>query len=61
MTTARHGHPEERDKPPEKGLECKRCGCRMFSVEWTRPTQCGIRRKRICRHCGKPIWTTERA
>lgn len=44
-----------------RGLECRRCGCKHFRVIYTRPTWGGrIQRRRECRHCGKRITTWER-
>jgi len=46
----------------DRGLVCPRCGCRLFSVVYTRPmTGSTIQRRRQCRHCGKRITTAERA
>jgi hypothetical protein len=45
----------------QRGLECRRCGCRHFEVVYTRPCPGGrILRRRECRHCGKRITTWER-
>ncbi len=44
----------------ERGLVCRKCGCRHFFVVYTRKVSGGIRRSRECRHCGKRIITTER-
>lgn len=41
------------------GIICRKCGCRHFFVNYTRPIPGGIRRSRQCRHCGKRIITTE--
>ena len=45
---------------PPRGITCRKCGCRHFSVVYTRHVPGGIRRRRQCRHCGKRIVTTER-
>ena len=46
----------------KRGLECRHCGCKHFSVIYTRPTYGGrIMRRRECRHCGKRMTTWERA
>ncbi len=43
------------------GLVCRECGCRHFLVKGTWRLKDGtIRRLRICRHCGRPITTSER-
>lgn len=45
----------------EKGIECTVCGCRHFSVIYTRPQPSGsIVRRRECRNCGKRVTTVER-
>ena len=48
--------------PGEKGLECRRCGCRYFRVLYTRAAM-GRRifRRRECRHCGRRTTTYETA
>jgi hypothetical protein len=47
--------------PPEqdqRGLECRKCGCKHFRVIYTRPALGGrLVRRRECRHCGKPFTT----
>ncbi len=47
--------------PPERGLECRRCGCRHFFVDHTRKVNHMIIRYRRCRHCGQRMTTCERA
>lgn len=48
--------------PEQPGLACRACGCRHFTVYYTRPGPAGaIIRVRHCRHCGKPITTREAA
>ena len=42
------------------GLECRKCGCRHFSVLHTRRAQQAILRERQCRNCGKVVWTREK-
>jgi hypothetical protein len=44
----------------ERGLICKKCGCRHFNVKHTRPAPSSIMRERQCRHCGKVVWTREK-
>jgi hypothetical protein len=44
----------------ERGLICKKCGCRDFRVKHTRPGTESIRRERECRHCGRVVWTCEK-
>ena len=47
---------------PADGLECPGCGCRHFSVVYTRPWRPGrIVRRRECRHCGRRMTTIEQA
>ena len=44
----------------ERGLACRKCGCRHFRVIYTRPTWGGrILRRRECRNCGQRIMTRE--
>jgi len=44
----------------DRGLTCRKCGCRHFRVIYTRPTWGGrILRRRECRHCGQRIMTRE--
>jgi transcriptional regulator NrdR family protein len=42
------------------GLKCPKCGCQNFRVDYTRPKDGGIMRKRFCRHCNTPLVTFER-
>lgn len=44
-----------------RGLECRVCGCRRWSVVYTDPHPHGvIVRRRECKHCGRRITTHER-
>ena len=43
----------------ERGLVCRKCGCRDFRVYYTRQRRLSVFRVRICRHCGAKISTTE--
>ena len=46
----------------ERGLACRKCGCRHFRVDYTRPAWGGrLIRRRECRHCGKRMTTWEKA
>lgn len=42
-----------------QGLICPRCGCRHFYVTHTERVGTRIRRRRVCRHCGRRIITWE--
>lgn len=42
------------------GLSCPKCGCRDLRAYYTRAKHDYILRKRICRHCGRPVITRER-
>jgi len=42
------------------GLTCRICGCRHFSVKYTRKSTNGIKRVRECRNCGHVITTIEK-
>ncbi len=50
----------EDDAEEQLGLECPKCGCCDFRAYYTRRQAKGIRRVKICRHCGRRITTTER-
>ncbi|MCX7670277.1 MAG: hypothetical protein N2439_09420 [Anaerolineae bacterium] len=44
----------------ERGIACPRCGCRHFKTTHTEPLRDGrIRRRKVCRHCGRKIVTFE--
>jgi transcriptional regulator NrdR family protein len=44
----------------ERGIECPQCGCRHFKTTHTEPIRSGrIRRRKICRNCGRKIVTFE--
>jgi len=46
----------------ERGIECPQCGCRHFYTTHTEPLRDGrIRRRKVCRHCGRKIVTFEAA
>lgn len=48
-------------KQPDRGIECPRCGCRHFFTTHTEPLRDGrIRRRKVCRHCGRRVTTFER-
>ncbi len=45
---------------PERGIACPRCGCCHFRTTHTEPLPSGrIRRRKVCRHCGKKVVTYE--
>ena len=45
---------------PERGIACPLCGCRHFYTTHTEPLSSGrIRRRKVCRHCGRRIVTYE--
>jgi hypothetical protein len=44
----------------ERGLVCRKCGCRDLRVDATRDGIGEIRRYRVCRNCGRRIPTHER-
>ena len=53
------------DAPPEElvdvGIRCPGCGCKDLRVYYTRSLTGGrIRRRRICRNCGRMVSTTEK-
>jgi transcriptional regulator NrdR family protein len=44
----------------ERGIVCPRCGCRHLKTTHTEPLRDGrIRRRKVCRHCGRKIVTFE--
>ena len=44
----------------QRGLQCRKCGCRHFHVIYTRAAWGGrILRRRECRHCGRRMTTWE--
>jgi len=45
----------------ERGLMCRKCGCRHFYTIYTRPKPGCILRQKECRHCGTRMVTRERA
>ena len=45
---------------PPRGIECPQCGCRQFYTTHTDPLRDGrIRRRKVCRHCGRKMVTFE--
>ena len=49
-------------RPPrdQLGIRCLRCGCRHFKTTHTEPLRDDrIRRRKVCRHCGRRIVTFE--
>ena len=43
------------------GIACPRCACRLATVYMTRHFLGGVRRMRVCRHCGTKYQTIERS
>jgi transcriptional regulator NrdR family protein len=43
----------------DKGLSCQTCGCRDFETTNTVRLPNGIRRYKVCRHCGRGVTTRE--
>jgi transcriptional regulator NrdR family protein len=49
-----------RSSRDELGIRCPRCACRHFKTTHTEPLRDGrIRRRKVCRHCGRKIVTFE--
>ncbi len=45
----------------DRGIECRKCGCRHHRTIYTRAISHGrIRRRRECRHCGTRFTTYEK-
>ncbi|GAB6188214.1 hypothetical protein [Thermopirellula anaerolimosa] len=43
-----------------RGIACPRCGCCHFRTTHTEPLPSGrIRRRKVCRHCGRRMVTYE--
>ena len=42
-----------------RGIACPVCGCRDWRVRKTKPHDGEISRRRVCRHCGHRITTSE--
>jgi transcriptional regulator NrdR family protein len=43
------------------GICCPQCGCRHFYTTHTEPLRDGrVRRRKVCRHCGRKLVTYER-
>ena len=43
-----------------RGIECPKCGCCHFFTTHTEPLRDGrIRRRKVCRHCGRKMVTFE--
>ena len=45
----------------DRGLVCRKCGCRHFYTIYTRAKPGCILRLKECRHCGHRMTTRERA
>ena len=49
-----------RGKRDQAGIACPQCGCRHFFTTHTEPLRDGrIRRRKVCRHCGRKVLTFE--
>lgn len=50
----------EETPKPERGIACPKCGCRhLLTTNTERLSNGRIRRRKVCRHCGKKLVTTE--
>jgi transcriptional regulator NrdR family protein len=47
--------------PPPLGIRCRRCNCADLRVVQTIRDNGVVRRRRVCRHCGTQMMTTEAA
>lgn len=55
------GNDDEKPRDDDRGLRCRHCGCRQFSVVYTRRAWGGkLVRRRECRNCGHRVTTCER-
>jgi ribosomal protein L33 len=53
---------QARGRRDEVGIPCPQCGCRHFYTTHTEPMRDGrVRRRKVCRHCGRKILTFEMA
>jgi len=44
----------------DRGISCPKCGCRHFFTTHTEPLRDGrVRRRKVCRYCGRKILTFE--
>ncbi len=51
---------QTRGKREESGIVCPQCGCRHFNTTHTEPLRDGrIRRRKVCRYCGRKVLTFE--
>lgn len=52
--------PKSQASKPERGIACPRCGCCHLRTTHTEPLPSGrIRRRKVCRHCGRRMVTYE--
>ena len=51
---------KNKEKEKTAGLGCGKCGCRDLRVVKTEKVGKFIRRRRVCRNCGKVKYTRER-
>jgi len=51
---------EQDTSRPKRGIACPRCGCRHLRTTHTERLPSGrVRRRKVCRHCGRRILTYE--
>jgi len=51
---------QSRNTSDARGICCPKCACRHFHTTHTEPLRDGrIRRRKVCRHCGRRIVTYE--
>ena len=49
----------QQERRGEKGIRCHACGCRRMEVDYTRPRNNFIQRRRVCANCGAVVRTRE--
>ncbi len=49
----------EKSEDARDRVECRECGCQHFEVTKTITKEGKVRRRRKCRHCGRPLFTRE--
>jgi len=54
------GNDHAAEKGDDVGLKCPRCACRHFYTVNTKRLRGWIRRRKVCRNCGRKIRTRER-
>jgi len=59
MPTRPEATPAPPPADPPLGIRCRRCHCADLRVVQTIRDNGTVHRRRVCRHCGTPMMTTE--